>query len=76
MMVQIVRRLPWDDATEYLPAFLTIVTIPFAFSIAAGVAMGFGSYSAGKIVTGRGRECHWAIYLFAALFALQYFLLE
>lgn len=76
MMLQIVRQLPWDDPTEYLPAFLTIVTIPFAFSIAAGVAMGFASYSAGKLVTGRGGECHWAIYLFAALFALQYLLLE
>jgi len=74
-MLQIVRQLPWDEPTEYLPAFLTIVTIPFAFSISAGVAAGFASYSAAKIVTGRWRECHWAIYLFAALFALQHWLL-
>lgn len=76
MMLPIVRQLPWDEPTEYLPAFLTIVTIPFAFSISAGVAVGFGSYSAAKIVTGRWRECHWAIYLFAALFALQHWLIE
>ena len=76
MMLQIVRQLPWDEPTEYLPAFLTIVTIPFAFSISAGVALGFASYAAGKIVTGRWRECHWAIYLFAALFALQYWLVR
>ena len=76
LMVKIVRELPWDDPTDYLPAFLTAVTIPFAFSISAGVAMGFVSYSAAKIVTGRWRECHWSIYLFATLFALQYWLLR
>jgi AGZA family xanthine/uracil permease-like MFS transporter len=75
MMLPIVRKLPWDEPTEYIPGFLTIVTIPFTFSISAGVAAGFTSYSVAKIVTGRWRECHWAIYVFAALFALQHWLL-
>lgn len=76
LMAKILRQLPWDDPTEYLPAFLTVVTIPFAFSISAGVAVGFASYALAKTVTGRRRECHWLIYLFAALFVLQYWLVS
>ncbi|MBI3894330.1 MAG: NCS2 family permease [Acidobacteria bacterium] len=72
LMLKIVRRLPWDDPTEYIPAFLILVTIPFAFSIAAGVAVGFVSYAAAKAFTGRWKECHWLIYLFAVLFVLQH----
>ncbi|MBI4441754.1 MAG: NCS2 family permease [Acidobacteria bacterium] len=72
MMLRIVRNLPWDDPTEYIPAFLVVVTIPFAFSISAGIAMGFVSYAFAKTVTGRRQECHWLIYLFAALFVLQF----
>ena len=72
MMLKVVRQLPWDDPTEYIPAFLIAVTIPFAFSISAGIAMGFISYAFLKAVTRRWKECHWLIYFFAALFTLQY----
>lgn len=72
MMLKSVRNVSWDDPTEYIPAFLTAVTIPFAFSISGGIAMGFVSYSLLKVATGRWRDCHWMIYLFAAVFAVQY----
>lgn len=72
MMLKSVRNLSWDDPTEYIPAFLTAVTVPFAFSISAGIAVGFVSYSLLKITTGRRKDCHWMIYLFAVVFALQY----
>ena len=75
MMMKIVRHFPWDDPTEYIPAFLTTVTICFAFSISAGIAMGFISYAFAKTVTRRWKECHWLIYFFAALFALQFVLI-
>ncbi|MBI4459532.1 MAG: NCS2 family permease [Acidobacteria bacterium] len=75
LMLKIVRRLPWDDPTEYIPAFLILVTIPFAFSISAGIAVGFVSYAAVKTLAGRWRDCHWLIYLFAALFVLQHWLI-
>lgn len=75
LMLKIVRQLPWDDPTEYIPAFLIVVTIPFTFSIAAGVAVGFVSYAVAKTVTRRWKECHWLIYLFAVLFVLQHWLI-
>ncbi|MBZ5542150.1 MAG: NCS2 family permease [Acidobacteriia bacterium] len=72
MMLKVVRELQWEDPTEYLPAFLTIVGIPLTFSIASGIAFGFISYAVGKVATGRWRECPALTYLFAALFVVQF----
>ncbi|MCI0485272.1 MAG: NCS2 family permease [Blastocatellia bacterium] len=72
LMIRAVRDIDWDDFTESLPAFLTIVIMPFTFNITDGIAFGFISYALLKLVTGRVRECHWLIYLFAALFVLRY----
>ena len=58
--------------TEALPAFLTMVTMPFAYSISGGIAIGFVSYAVGKIVTGRFGECPLIVYIFAVLFIIQY----
>ena len=71
-MIGAVHDIDWDDFTESLPAFLTIVVMPFTFNITDGIAFGFISYALLKLVTGRARECHWLIYLFAALFVLRY----
>jgi AGZA family xanthine/uracil permease-like MFS transporter len=76
MMLKAVRELRWEDATEYLPAFLTIVGIPLTFSIADGIAFGLISYSAAKLLTGRGRECPALTYIFAALFVVQFLLVK
>lgn len=72
LMIRAVRDIDWDDFTESLPAFLTIVLMPLTFSITDGIAFGFISYALLKLVTGRAREAHWLIYLFAALFVLRY----
>ena len=70
--VALIREVKWDDITESLPAFLTMVTMPFAYSISAGIASGFVSYAAGKVLTGRARQCPLIVYVFAALFVAQY----
>jgi AGZA family xanthine/uracil permease-like MFS transporter len=75
MMLRNVGRIRWDDSTEAIPAFLTMVMMPFSFSITEGIAFGFISYSLLKIVTGRGKEVHGLVYLFAALFVVRYILL-
>jgi len=71
MMLKVVRELEWEDPTEYLPAFLTLVGIPLTFSIATGIAFGFIAYAVGKAATGRWRECPVLTYVFAALFVVQ-----
>jgi AGZA family xanthine/uracil permease-like MFS transporter len=74
VMMRAIRDIDWDDMTEALPSFLTAVTMPFAFSISAGIAIGFVSYAFGKIVTGRFRTCPLVVYILAGLFALQHIL--
>ncbi len=72
MMLKAVKDIEWEDPTEYLPAFLTLVAIPLTFSIASGIAFGFISYALTKLVTGRGRECPALTYVFAALFVVEF----
>ncbi len=72
MMMQVVTRIEWKDATEAVPAFLIMIGIPLTFSIANGFAFGFISYPAIKLVTGRGREVKPLLYVLAVLFVLYY----
>ena len=72
MMLRAIRDIDWDDATEYLPAFLTMIVMPIAMSISAGIAAGFVSYAFGKLITGRVKQCPVIVYIFAILFAIQY----
>jgi len=75
MMLRNVSRISWNDTTESIPAFLTMVLMPFTFSITEGIAFGFISYSLLKLIAGRGREVHGLVYLFAALFVVRYIFL-
>nr|MBI3612908.1 NCS2 family permease [Nitrospirota bacterium] len=71
-MLRGVADVPWEDPTEAIPAFLTIVLIPLTVSITDGIAFGLISYTVLKLVTGRVRDAHWLIYLFAGLLAVRY----
>jgi AGZA family xanthine/uracil permease-like MFS transporter len=72
MMMAGVREIQWDDPTEAIPAFVALVMMPLAVSITDGIAFGFIAYAVLKLGTGRGREAHWLVYLFAALFLARY----
>jgi len=53
LMMESVRRIPWDDLTQALPAFLTIVIMPFTFSITNGIAFGLVAYGVGSLFRGK-----------------------
>jgi AGZA family xanthine/uracil permease-like MFS transporter len=74
LTMKCVTRINWEDLTEAIPAFLTIIIIPLTLSITEGIAFGFISYSFLKLVSGRGKEVHWIVYLFSALFIIRYIL--
>ncbi len=67
-----VRHIQWDDFTEAIPAFLTLVLIPVTFSITEGIAFGFISYALLKLVTRRHHEAHWLLYLMSVLFLAMF----
>lgn len=76
LMMAGVRTIEWDDATEAIPAFLTIVIMPLTVSITDGIAFGFIAYAVSKLVTGRAREAHPLVYGFAAAFVVRYIALR
>ena len=76
MMIQNARKIDWDDHSEGIPAFLTMVGIPLSYSIADGLALGFISYPLLKLLSGRGRSVGIAAYLMAALLAAYFVLVR
>jgi AGZA family xanthine/uracil permease-like MFS transporter len=73
-MMRDVGSLPWGDATEAVPAFLTLTLMPFTYSITNGIGAGFISYVVLKALGGRTREVHPLMYGAAVAF-LVYFTL-
>ena len=72
MMLSVVRDIDWQDLSEALPAFLTIIIMPLASSITDGIAWGFIAYAALKLLTARPRQCPPIVYATAALFIAYY----
>ncbi|MBI2067146.1 MAG: NCS2 family permease [Deltaproteobacteria bacterium] len=71
MMAASIKELDMEDYTNALPTFLTVIMIPFTFSIARGIAIGFISYTLIKVLTGRWREVHWMMYLLSLALGLH-----
>lgn len=76
LMMESVRHIDFGDFTESVPAFLTIVLMPFTYSIANGISAGLVVYPLLKLVSGRGREVHWIVYILAVLVVLRYMFLS
>ncbi len=73
LMMGSVVKVNFDDFTEALPAFLTIIFMPLAYSIADGIAFGFIAFPLVKIVSGKIDQVHWILYLLAAISLLHFF---
>ena len=72
LMLRSVKRINWDEFSEAIPAFLTILIMPLTFSITEGISFGFISYTLLKTVQGRLKEVPALISIFAILFVLRY----
>jgi AGZA family xanthine/uracil permease-like MFS transporter len=67
-MMTIVKDINWADPGIGIPALLTIVMMPFTFSITNGVAAGFLAYTVVALLRGRWREVHWLLYIVSIVF--------
>ena len=72
LMLRNVSQIDWEDLTESIPAFLTMLMMPLSFSITDGIGFGFISLAFLKLVTGRRKEIHPVIYYFAFFFIACY----
>ncbi|UCG31429.1 MAG: NCS2 family permease [candidate division WOR-3 bacterium] len=75
LMMSGVTKINWKNFTEAIPAFLTIVIMPYAYSITEGIAVGFIFYTILKLVTGKIKEVHPILIVFAVFFVLRYIFL-
>lgn len=75
LMMESVLGIDFRDFSEAFPAFLTIVLMPFTYSIANGISAGLVFYPLLKLVTGKGREVHWIVYVLAALVIFRFIFL-
>jgi AGZA family xanthine/uracil permease-like MFS transporter len=71
MMTQ-VRTIDWDDYDIAVPAFLTIVLMPFTYSITVGIGAGFVSFVLIKVVRSRARDVHPLMWVVALLFVVYF----
>lgn len=76
LMMRSVTTIEWDDATEAIPAFLTLIGIPLTYSIADGIALGLIAYPILKLSTGRAHEANWLSRLLAIVLAAYFVLLR
>jgi adenine/guanine/hypoxanthine permease len=72
LMCGSVAKVKWDDFTDAVPAFLTLIATPLTFSIATGLSLGLLSFTFLKLFTGRYREISALIWVLSALFLLRY----
>lgn len=72
LMLQNIKNLDMKDMSETFPALLIIALIPFTYSIADGIAIGFILYPVLKVAIGKWREVSPALYVIACLFFVNY----
>ena len=72
IMMTAVRTIDWTDYEIAIPAFLTIVLMPFTYSISNGIGAGVIAYVLLKVVTGKSRQVHPLLYGVAGLFVVYF----
>ena len=71
-MIRSIGKIKWEDLSESIPAFLTIVFILFSFRITEGIALGFIAFVILKLFSGKVREIPLMLWIFSVIFILRY----
>jgi AGZA family xanthine/uracil permease-like MFS transporter len=72
MMMASVKRIHWEDYCRSIPAFLTIIVMPLAYSISDGILIGVISYVLCHVVAGKFKDISPTMWVLAVLFILRY----
>jgi AGZA family xanthine/uracil permease-like MFS transporter len=72
LMMQQVKEIAWDDVEIAIPAFLTIILMPFTYSITVGIGAGFLAYTLIKVVKGKAGELHPLLWVVTVLFVVYF----
>jgi len=71
-MAQSIPLIKWNDFTEALPSFITILAMPLSFSIATGLSLGVISYTVVKAAAGKFYDINALVWILTVLFILRY----
>jgi AGZA family xanthine/uracil permease-like MFS transporter len=71
MMTQ-VKNIDWEDYGIAIPAFLTIILMPFTYNISVGIGAGFVSFVVIRLIQGRRKDIHPLLFLVAGLFMIYF----
>ncbi len=74
LMMQQVKEISWDDVEIAIPAFLTMVLMPFTYSITNGIGAGFVAYVVIQVVRGKAGGVHPLMWIVSALFVVYFFI--
>jgi AGZA family xanthine/uracil permease-like MFS transporter len=72
LMTQSIAQIDWQDFSEALPAFITMIATPLTFSIATGLSLGLISYTVVKVAAGKFRDLNTLTWILTILFVLRY----
>jgi AGZA family xanthine/uracil permease-like MFS transporter len=72
LMISTITSVDWGDLTESAPVVVTAVMMPLTYSIAEGIALGFLTYAAVKVFSGRMAEVSISVYVISLLAILKY----
>ncbi|MBO7575510.1 MAG: NCS2 family permease [Bacteroidales bacterium] len=72
MMMPSIKRIHWEDYCKSIPAFITIVMMPVAYSISDGILIGVISYVVTHAIAGRFKEISVPMWVLSVLFVLRY----
>ena len=72
LMMSQIKKIDWDDMGIGVPAFLTIILMPFTYNISVGIGAGFITHVVIRLVQGRGKEVHPLMYLVSGLFMIYF----
>ncbi|MBG4613733.1 NCS2 family permease [Pseudomonas aeruginosa] len=71
LMASGLAEIDWEDITVAAPVVVTALAMPFTYSIATGIAFGFISWTAIKVLSGRWRELNPALVILSVLFVIK-----
>src|SRR5262249_46106420 len=71
-MMSMVRDIPWDDYEDAIPAFVTMLVMPFTWSITNGIGAGFVTFAAIRLLSGQGGRVHWMVYAASIAFVVYF----
>lgn len=76
MMAAPVKEIDWEDYSEAIPAFVTMLLMPLAYSISDGIMLGMISYVVINALTGKFKKVSVTMWILAILFVLRYVLMR